>query len=59
METQTGKVVKIVRSDSKGKFLGAGFRSWLTQKVVKQELSAPEKPPQNGVAERLNRTPLS
>ena len=56
METQTGKKVKSLRSDNGGEYVSKPFQDICELKGIKRELTAPYNPPQNGVAERMNRT---
>ena len=56
METQTGKKVKCLRSDNGGEYVSKLFQDFCDLKGIKRELTAPYNPPQNGVAERMNRT---
>lgn len=55
-ERETGRKIKIVRSDRGGEYIGAALDKWLRDKGITHELSNPYKPEQNGVAERLNCT---
>ena len=56
VETQTGKKVKCLRSDNGGEYVSKPFQDFCDLKGIKRELTAPYNPPQNGVAERMNRT---
>ncbi|CAI7803193.1 unnamed protein product [Closterium sp. NIES-54] len=56
VERESGKRVKVIRSDRGGEFLVAEFRSWLKQHGIKQQLTTAYTPQSNGVAERANRT---
>ncbi|CAI7933971.1 unnamed protein product [Closterium sp. NIES-54] len=56
VERESGKWVKAIRSDRRGEFLGAEFRSWLKRHGIKQQLTTAYTPQSNGVAERANRT---
>jgi len=55
-ETQTGKKMQRLRSDSGGEYIGAGMQAWPAGKGVEHEKTAPYSPQQNGKAERYNRT---
>ena len=57
-ETETGHVLKILRSDGGGEYTGSALVQWLNTKGVQRELTTPDTPQQNGVAERMNRTLL-
>ena len=56
VETETGKKVKYLRSDNGGEYILKSFVDFCDTKGIKRELTAPYTPPQNGVAERMNRT---
>ncbi|KAJ3649380.1 hypothetical protein Zmor_021128 [Zophobas morio] len=51
-----GHKIKRVRSDNGGEFLGSEMKAVLSKKFIKQELTTPYCPQQNGRAERSNRT---
>ena len=55
VETETGKKVKCLRSDNGGEYISKSFVDFCDTKGIKRELTAPYTPPQNGVAERMNR----
>ena len=57
-ERQLGKNLKILRSDRGGEYLDTEFTDDLIENGIVSQLSAPGNPPQNGVAERRNRTLL-
>jgi hypothetical protein len=57
-ETETGYRVKILRSDGGGEYAGNALVQWLDDKGIKRELTTPDTPQHNGVAERMNRTLL-
>ena len=56
VENQTGKTLKALRSDNGGEYMSKQFQDFCDAKGIKRELSAPHDPPQNGTAERMNRT---
>jgi len=56
VEKQTGRVVKAVRSDNGGEYIGLAFEHYLQQRGIVHQRSAPYTPQQNGVAERSNRS---
>jgi len=56
MENQKGRKVKVLRFDNGGKYTSMEFKAYLVSKGIKHQLSIPERPDQNGVAERMNRT---
>eukprot|EP00171_Calliarthron_tuberculosum_P002040 IDg2040t1 len=55
-ERQTGKKIKILRSDGGGEYTSNDFKAHLKQKGIQQQLTVAHTPQQNGVAERMNRT---
>jgi transposase InsO family protein len=55
-ETQMGKKVKRIRTDGGTEFVNAELESFLKEKGIILETSAPYTQQQNGVAERFNRT---
>ena len=56
VETQTGKCVKILRTDNGGEFTSKEFLQFCREKGIQCQYSNPYTPEQNGMAERLNRT---
>lgn len=56
VEGETGLTVRSLRSDNGGEYLGAALQAFLSAKGIHHQLSTPDSPQQNGVAERLNRT---
>lgn len=56
VEKETGKVIKIFRTDNGGEYCSSEFERFLKENGIKHETSVPVNPEQNGVAERLNRT---
>ena len=57
-ERQTGRKLKVLRTDRGGEYLSNEFRDELEESGVRHQLSAVETPQQNGIAERINRTLL-
>jgi transposase InsO family protein len=55
-EKAHGKSLKALRTDDGGEFTSIEFEEMLKKNGIKHELTVPKCPPQNGVAERLNRT---
>ncbi|CAI5480245.1 unnamed protein product [Closterium sp. Yama58-4] len=51
-------VVKRIRTDRGGEFLGAEMTAWLKKQGIQRELTTAYTPQSNGVAERANRTIL-
>ncbi|RYA47095.1 hypothetical protein DD606_23800, partial [Enterobacter cloacae complex sp. GF14B] len=56
VENQSGKKLKCLRTDNGGEYVSKAFQDFCESKGIKRELTAPYNPPQNGVAERMNRT---
>ena len=57
-EKQTGKVLKILRSDNGGEYVNNEFNQYLRNIGVVHQLTNVYSPQENGVAERYNRTLL-
>ena len=55
---QLGKSLLCLRSDRGGEYLDTEFKDHLIEHGIVSQLTAPETPQQNGVAERRNRTML-
>ena len=45
-----------LRADNGGEFVNQSLKTWLSDRAIKIETSAPYSPEQNGVSERANRT---
>jgi len=56
LQRETGHDVHIVRSDRGTKYTSEQFRNFLNEANIKQELTTPYTPEQNGSSERDNRT---
>ena len=56
VENQSGKKIKILRTDQGREFVNAAFDAFLTECGIVYEHSAPYAHEQNGAAERVNRT---
>ena len=52
----TGYVVKVIRSDRGGELVNKDAAKFYEENLIRQELTAPYNPEQNGAAERENRT---
>ena len=57
-ETQSGKKIKILRTDWGKEFVNTEFNTFLTECGILHQHSAPYAHEQNGLAERVNRTIL-
>ncbi|CAI7842927.1 unnamed protein product, partial [Closterium sp. NIES-53] len=56
VERQAMRLVKVLRSDQGGQFLGAEFTKFLKKNGIRHQLTCPGTLQQNGIAERANRT---
>jgi len=56
VKNQTGRKMKVLRSDNGGKYISKEFKDYLVRKGIKHQLSISEQPKQNGVAECMNQT---
>ena len=56
VEKETGKSLKCLRSDRGGEFTSKEFEVIYNDEGIKRQTSAPRTPPQNGIAERRNRS---
>ncbi|CAI7751975.1 unnamed protein product, partial [Closterium sp. NIES-54] len=56
VERQVMRLMKVLRSDRGGEFLGAEFTKFLKKNGTRHQLTCPGTPQQNGIAERANRT---
>jgi len=57
-EKQTGKSLKILRSDGGGEYINFDMHEYFTRNGIHHETTTADTPEQNGVAERYNRTLL-
>lgn len=56
VENQSGKKIKILRTDNGGEYCNNVLRSFLQSAGIQHQLTVPYTPQQNGVAERMNRS---
>ena len=56
VEKETGKSIKILRTDNGGEYCSTNFENFLIENGIKHETTVPRCPEQNGTTERLNRT---
>ncbi|CAI7890308.1 unnamed protein product [Closterium sp. NIES-54] len=56
VEWQQDRLVKSIRTDRGGEFLGKEFGLWLNKNVIRHSLTMPYSPAMNCIAERANRT---
>jgi transposase InsO family protein len=54
VENQTGKKIKVLRSDNGGEYTSTKFAYFCTQQGIRRQLTVPYNPQQNGVVERKN-----
>jgi hypothetical protein len=55
VENQSGKRIKVLRSDNGGEYSSRQFVDFCAQHGIRREMTVPYNPQQNGVAERKNR----
>ena len=55
VEKQTGRKIRVLRSDNGGEYTSNDFKDFCAREGIKRELKVPYNPQQNGVAERKNR----
>ncbi|MCO5595417.1 hypothetical protein L7F22_049459 [Adiantum nelumboides] len=55
VENQTGCKLKCLHTDNGGEFMSHALNNLCVEKGIRHELSAPYTPPQNGVAEHMNK----
>jgi hypothetical protein len=55
-ERQTGKRIKVLRTDGGGEYFSSDFIQFLKESGIVHEKTNPNTPQENGVAERVNRT---
>ena len=56
LKGQTGRDIKVLRSDKGGEYLGNDFQLYLFSHKIQHHTTVARIPEQNGVAERTNRT---
>ena len=56
VENQSGKKIKVLRSDNAGEYTSGGFVDFCSEAGIKRDFTVPYNPQQNGVVERKNRT---
>ena len=55
VEKELGKKIRAFQSENGGEYVSQEFKYFYAAKGIKQELTAPHNPQQNGVAKRKNR----
>ena len=53
---ECGQNIGILRSDNVGEYTSGEFKAYLKSRGIRQELTVPKSPQQNGIAERMNQT---
>jgi transposase InsO family protein len=56
VENQTGKKIKVLRTDNGREYVNQGLKNILRKSGIRHQLTVPYCPEQNGLAERANRT---
>jgi transposase InsO family protein len=56
LRSETGTLVHTLRADNGSEFTATALKTWLSEKAIRLETSAPHSLEQNGVSERANRT---
>ena len=56
VENQTGRNIRVLRSDSEGEYTSKEFDGYCRQEGIKRQLTVPYTPKQNGVAKRKNKS---
>jgi len=56
VENQTGKRIRILRTDNGKEYVNTRLTNFLKEEGIKHQTTVPHTPEQNGVAERYNRT---
>lgn len=59
VEKQTGRSIKILRTDGGGEFCSTEMSNYCKEHGIVHEITAPYTPQHNGIAERRNRTVLN
>jgi transposase InsO family protein len=54
VESQSGKKIKVLRSDNGGEYTSNDFKDFCNEAGINSELTISYNPRQNGVAERKN-----
>jgi GAG-pre-integrase domain len=57
-EVKTGQCLKILHSDGGGEYTGGELAKYLEERGIQHEITTPDTPQHNGVAEHMNRTLL-
>jgi hypothetical protein len=55
VELDTGKRLKVLQTDGGGEYIASAVQEFLKSKGIQHEITTPDTPQHNGVAERMNR----
>jgi transposase InsO family protein len=55
-ELETGERLKVLQTDGGGEYIGGPVQKFLEEKGIRHEITMPDTPQHNGVAERMNQT---
>jgi hypothetical protein len=58
VELDTGKSLKVLRTDGGGKYIASAVQGFLKDKGIQHEVTTPDTPQHNGIAEHMNHTLL-
>ena len=58
VENQTGKKLKILRSDNGGEYVSKEFLDYYRERGIRKHFTTPSDPQSNGAVERMNSTLL-
>ena len=58
VENESGKSLKVLRSDNGGEYVSGEFLNFCKHHGIRRHFTTPGDPQSNGVAERMNRTLL-
>ena len=56
VENQTGRKIRVLRSDNGGEYTSKEFDGFCRQEGIRRQLTIPYTPEQNGIAERKNKS---
>lgn len=56
VEKQRGRSIKTIRTDNGGEYVNHQFKSFMTKHRIHHQLTVPDIPQQNGIADHMNRT---
>src|SRR5262249_13503685 len=56
VENETGRKIKILRTDHRGEYVNRVFSNFLCNNEIRHQTTAPYSPQQNSIAEQFNRS---